>query len=125
MTEARVAAERALAEAMQQYATDMGMYEWAGQVISMGDSNWFGGVELSPVSNNMLEASRNLQQLEPGLEFVQVCAWMCHVLACGPGSDLLCERFALVILDWSDAATLKHGLSLSIECDCRLMCGFC
>jgi hypothetical protein len=73
ITEARVEAEHALANALQQYAAAAGLSEWAGQMLGTGSTTWFGGIELSPAMNTTAIASVDVQQMEPGLDRVVVC----------------------------------------------------
>jgi hypothetical protein len=72
MTEARVEAEHALGNALQQHAEAVGMSEWAGQVIGTGRVAWFGGIELSPSINTTTVVSMDVQQMQPGLDRVLV-----------------------------------------------------
>jgi hypothetical protein len=71
-TEATVEAERALANALQQYAEVDGLSKWADQLICASDASWFGGMELSPAMNNRATASMDVQHIEPGLDRVVV-----------------------------------------------------
>jgi hypothetical protein len=72
ITEVRVEAEHALANAFQQHAEAVGLSEWAGQVIGTSDASWFGGVVLSPAPNNTNLVSMDVQQLDLGLDRVVV-----------------------------------------------------
>jgi hypothetical protein len=73
ITEVRVQAERALANAMQQHAAAAGMSDWAGQVIDAAGDWWFGGFELKSLGPNATTiASMQVEQMEAGLERVVV-----------------------------------------------------
>jgi hypothetical protein len=80
ITEARVEAERALANAFQKHALAAGLSEWAGQVIGTSGATWFGGVELSPAINTSALVSMDLKQIRPGLE--RVVVWCIAIWSC-------------------------------------------
>jgi hypothetical protein len=97
ITEARVQAERAIANTFQRHADAVGLSAWARRVIGTGDATWFGGVELSPAISTTALVSIDVQQIEPGLDRVVVCFtfissvctvlerlapdwWTCHAL---------------------------------------------
>lgn len=72
LTEARVAAERALAAVMQQHAATTRLEEWAGQIVTVGDSWWYGGVALSPVNGSTSSVSMDVQGVQPGVKLIVV-----------------------------------------------------
>lgn len=73
LTEAKIGAERALASLMQHHAEAAKLDEWAGQILSVGNSQWYGGVELSPVNRSTTPTvSTNVQELQPGVEYTWV-----------------------------------------------------
>ena len=73
-TDAVVSTERALAAALQQHADALGLPEWAGQVVTnAAGEQWFGGVSLTPSGTPEILPTPNIQQLEPGLQLIQVC----------------------------------------------------
>lgn len=74
LTEAKVGGERALAGAMQGHLVPARLEEWGGQIVSVGDARWYGGVELSPTNHSTVSlVSMNVQELQPGIVYTQVC----------------------------------------------------
>ena len=73
LTEAKVCGERALARAMQGHLVPARLEEWGGQIVSVGDAQWYGGVELSPVNRSTAPTvSMDVQELQPGVEYTRV-----------------------------------------------------
>ena len=69
ITEVAVAAERALAAALQRHAHAIGLPEWAGQVVTnAAGEQWFGGVELRPSNVTGALASSEVREIEPGVQ---------------------------------------------------------
>lgn len=77
LTEARVSAERTLSMVMQQHAVTLGLAEWAGQIVTVGDSWWHGGVELSPYNLSTSSVSMVVQELQANVEFAKVSCSSC------------------------------------------------
>lgn len=78
ITEARVAAERAISNSLQEYASSVGLGEWAGQLIGAAPGEGrFGGIELSPAFNTTNFASMDVESLESGQERVVVRLFPC------------------------------------------------
>lgn len=65
--------ERALAATLQQHADALGLPEWAGQVVTnLAGEQWYGGVSLTPSGTPEILSTPDIQQLEPGLNLIQV-----------------------------------------------------
>ena len=73
ISEVAVAAERALAAALQQHAHAIGLPEWAGQVVTnAAGEQWFGGMELRPSNASGALDSSEVREIEPGVQIIRV-----------------------------------------------------
>ena len=77
LTEVRIQAERTVASELQHHAASLGVFEWAGQVISVegsseAASSWFGGAVISTSESSPSGASLNITAQGQGIQKILV-----------------------------------------------------